>query len=221
MWFGDLVTMKWWNDLWLNESFAEYVSTLAVAETIQGPAAWTTFNSLEKSWAYRQDQLPSTHPIMAEIRDLEDVEVNFDGITYAKGASVLKQLVAWVGRDEFFAGVAEYFRKHHRRNTTLRDLLVELEKTSGRDLKEWSDLWLEKAGVTTLRPIIEDDSIDSDRGGKAGAPSPRSASPRRCPRSGRRSGRTGSASAGTTWSGLEPTASLSAPGTSRPTSTAP
>ncbi|MCJ7827308.1 MAG: aminopeptidase N [Demequinaceae bacterium] len=161
MWFGDLVTMKWWNDLWLNESFAEYVSTLAVAETIQGPAAWTTFNSLEKSWAYRQDQLPSTHPIVAEISDLEDVEVNFDGITYAKGASVLKQLVAWVGQEDFFAGVAEYFRKHHRRNTTLRDLLVELEKTSGRDLEAWSGLWLEKAGVTTLRPVIEvgDDGV--------------------------------------------------------------
>ncbi|MBN2177292.1 MAG: aminopeptidase N [Demequinaceae bacterium] len=161
MWFGDLVTMKWWDDLWLNESFAEYVSTLATAETIQGPAAWTTFNSLEKAWAYRQDQLPSTHPIVATINDLEDVEVNFDGITYAKGASVLKQLVAWVGREDFFAGVAEYFRKHHRRNTTLRDLLIELEKTSGRDLEAWSGLWLEKAGVTTLRPDIEvrDDGV--------------------------------------------------------------
>lgn len=162
MWFGDLVTMKWWNDLWLNESFAEYVSTLAVAETIQGPAAWTTFNSLEKSWAYRQDQLPSTHPIVATINDLEDVEVNFDGITYAKGASVLKQLVAWVGRDAFFAGVAEYFRKHHRGNTTLSDFLVELEKTSGRDLDAWSGLWLEAAGVTTLRPHIETATVDAD-----------------------------------------------------------
>ncbi len=160
MWFGDLVTMKWWNDLWLNESFAEYVSTLAVAETIQGPAAWTTFNSLEKSWAYRQDQLPSTHPIVATINDLEDVEVNFDGITYAKGASVLKQLVAWVGRDAFFAGVAEYIRQHHHANATLRDLLVELEKTSGRDLDAWSGLWLEKAGVTTLRPHIETGAVD-------------------------------------------------------------
>ncbi len=155
MWFGDLVTMKWWNDLWLNESFAEYVSTLCAAQTMQGPSAWTTFNTLEKSWAYRQDQLPSTHPIVATINDLEDVEVNFDGITYAKGASVLKQLVAWVGQDAFFAGVAEYFRKHARGNTTLRDLLVELEKTSGRDLDEWSGLWLEKAGVTTLRPSIQ------------------------------------------------------------------
>jgi len=157
MWFGDLVTMKWWNDLWLNESFAEYMSTLATAETTQWVNNWVTFNASEKSWAYRQDQLPSTHPIMANIRDLEDVEVNFDGITYAKGASVLKQLVAWVGQDHFFEGVAEYMRKHHHANATLGDLLAELEKASGRDLKAWSDVWLEKAGVTTLRPVIETD----------------------------------------------------------------
>ncbi|MGC4174222.1 aminopeptidase N [Demequina sp.] len=157
MWFGDLVTMKWWNDLWLNESFAEFASTLATAEVTQYKSAWVTFNSLEKSWAYRQDQLPSTHPIMANIRDLEDVEVNFDGITYAKGASVLRQLVAWVGQDAFFQGVGEYFRKHHHANATLGDLLAELEKASGRDLSGWSDVWLQKAGVTTLRPVIETD----------------------------------------------------------------
>jgi len=159
MWFGDLVTMKWWNDLWLNESFAEFVSTLAAAET-KYDNAWVTFNSLEKSWAYRQDQLPSTHPIMANIRDLEDVEVNFDGITYAKGASVLRQMVAWVGQDKFFEGVAEYMRKYHHANATLSDLLVELEKASGRDLAAWSDVWLQKAGVTTLRPVIEVDTHD-------------------------------------------------------------
>ena len=160
MWFGDLVTMKWWNDLWLNESFAEYVSTVATVETTKWKNNWVTFNALEKTWAARQDQLPSTHPIMADIKDLEDVEVNFDGITYAKGASVLRQLAAWVGQDEFFAGVAEYFRKHHHSNTTLRDLLVELEETSGRDLSGWSEVWLEKAGITTLRPQIEVDSND-------------------------------------------------------------
>ncbi|WP_061960587.1 aminopeptidase N [Demequina flava] len=158
MWFGDLVTMKWWNDLWLNESFAEYASTVATVETTKWKNNWVTFNSLEKTWAARQDQLPSTHPIMADIADLEDVEVNFDGITYAKGASVLRQLAAWVGEDEFFAGVAEYFRKHHHSNTTLKDLLVELEATSGRDLKDWSEVWLQKAGITTLRPQIEVDS---------------------------------------------------------------
>ncbi|WP_123445788.1 MULTISPECIES: aminopeptidase N [unclassified Rathayibacter] len=154
MWFGDLVTMKWWNDLWLNESFAEYASTLATAEATEWTEAWTTFAAMEKSWAYRQDQLPSTHPIVATINDLEDVQVNFDGITYAKGASVLKQLVAWVGEKEFLAGVHEYFVKHAFSNTELRDLLVELEATSGRDLSEWSAQWLETAGVNTLRPEI-------------------------------------------------------------------
>ncbi|PFG38565.1 membrane alanyl aminopeptidase [Georgenia soli] len=157
MWFGDLVTMRWWNDLWLNESFAEYASHLATAEATRWTSAWTTFSSLEKSWAYNQDQLPSTHPIVAPINDLEDVEVNFDGITYAKGASVLKQLVAWVGRDAFLAGVRRYFAKHAFGNTELRDLLVELEATSGRDLSAWSRVWLEEAGVTLLRPEIEDD----------------------------------------------------------------
>ena len=158
MWFGDLVTMRWWDDLWLNESFAEYVSHLATAEATRWTSAWTTFSSLEKTWAYRQDQLPSTHPIVADIRDLEDVEVNFDGITYAKGASVLKQLVAWVGEDGFFAGVRAYFDKHAWGNTELRDLLAELEMTSGRDLTAWSRVWLEQAGVTLLRPRVEVDA---------------------------------------------------------------
>ncbi|MFP5334829.1 MAG: aminopeptidase N [Actinomycetes bacterium] len=154
MWFGDLVTMRWWDDLWLNESFAEYASTVCMAEATRWSSAWTTFSSMEKSWAYRQDQLPSTHPIVADITDLEDVEVNFDGITYAKGASVLKQLVAWVGREEFVEGVQRYFRKHAWGNTELTDLLAELESTSGRDLRAWSRLWLEQAGVTTLRPEL-------------------------------------------------------------------
>ena len=152
MWFGDLVTMRWWNDLWLNESFAEYASTLATAEATEWTQAWTTFASLEKNWAYRQDQLPSTHPIVATINDLEDVQVNFDGITYAKGASVLKQLVAWVGQEPFMRGVSSYFKKHAWKNTELNDLLVELEKESGRELSSWSKLWLETAGVNTLKP---------------------------------------------------------------------
>jgi aminopeptidase N len=124
MWFGDLVTMKWWNDLWLYESFAEWASTIATAEATEWTEAWTTFNAMEKTWAYRQDQLPSTHPVVAEINDLEDVQVNFDGITYAKGGSVLKQLAAWVGIEEFFAGVAAYFQKHAWGNTELSDLLT-------------------------------------------------------------------------------------------------
>jgi aminopeptidase N len=161
MWFGDLVTMKWWNDLWLNESFAEFMSTHAASVNTQyKDSAWTTFSSLEKSWAYDQDQLPSTHPIKADIRDLEDVQVNFDGITYAKGASVLRQLVAWVGQDEFMAGVREYFKKHAFSNTELSDLLVELEASSGRDLSEWSRQWLETAGVNTLRPELTVDEND-------------------------------------------------------------
>ncbi|WP_406831468.1 aminopeptidase N [Pedococcus sp. KACC 23699] len=160
MWFGDLVTMKWWNDLWLNESFAEWASTTCQAEATDWESAWTTFGISEKAWAYRQDQLSSTHPIVAPIRDLEDVEVNFDGITYAKGASVLKQLVAYVGREPFVAGLRAYFAKNAWGNTTLQDLLGELEATSGRDLGTWSKLWLETAGVNTLRPLVEVD----DRG---------------------------------------------------------
>ncbi|AVL97092.1 aminopeptidase N [Microbacterium paraoxydans] len=157
MWFGDLVTMKWWNDLWLNESFAEWASTIATAEATEWTEAWTTFNAMEKTWAYRQDQLPSTHPIVAEINDLEDVQVNFDGITYAKGGSVLKQLAAWVGIEAFFAGVSQYFQKHSWGNTELSDLLTELEATSGRDLGTWSKKWLETAGVNTLEPVVAED----------------------------------------------------------------
>jgi aminopeptidase N len=157
MWFGDLVTMRWWNDLWLNESFAEWASTIATAEATEWTQAWATFQAMEKSWAYRQDQLPSTHPIVATINDLEDVQVNFDGITYAKGGSVLKQLAAWVGIEAFFAGVGRYFAKHEYGNTELKDLLAELEATSGRDLTEWAKLWLETAGVNTLKPEIETD----------------------------------------------------------------
>lgn len=157
MWFGDLVTMKWWNDLWLNESFAEWASTIATAEATEWTEAWTTFNAMEKTWAYRQDQLPSTHPVVAQINDLEDVQVNFDGITYAKGGSVLKQLAAWVGIEAFFAGVAAYFKKHEWSNTELSDLLSELEVTSGRELSTWSKKWLETAGVNTLAPEIATD----------------------------------------------------------------
>ncbi|KOT26790.1 aminopeptidase N [Streptomyces rimosus subsp. rimosus] len=157
MWFGDLVTMEWWNDLWLNESFATYTSIACQAHApgSRWPHAWTTFANSMKTWAYRQDQLPSTHPIMAEIRDLDDVLVNFDGITYAKGASVLKQLVAYVGMDEFFRGVQAYFKAHAFKNTRLSDLLGALEETSGRDLKTWSKAWLETAGINILRPELE------------------------------------------------------------------
>jgi aminopeptidase N len=160
MWFGDLVTMRWWDDLWLNESFATYASVICMSEATDWTNAWTTFANLEKTWAYRQDQLPSTHPISADISDIEDVEVNFDGITYAKGASVLKQLVAWVGRDAFDAGVRSYFERHAWGNTVLGDLLSALEETSGRDLSSWAKEWLETAGLNTIRADFQVDAED-------------------------------------------------------------
>ncbi|MBW4720807.1 aminopeptidase N [Saccharothrix obliqua] len=152
MWFGDLVTMRWWDDLWLNESFATWASVLAQAEATEYRQAWTTFAKIEKSWAYRQDQLPSTHPVASDIPDLQAVEVNFDGITYAKGASVLKQLVSYVGLDNFLAGLRVYFAKHAWGNATLADLLSALEEASGRDLSWWSAQWLETTGLNLLRP---------------------------------------------------------------------
>ncbi len=158
MWFGDLVTMKWWDDLWLNESFASWASAVALTDATRWTDAWTTFAGVWKVWAYRQDQLPSTHPVAADIPDIEAVEVNFDGITYAKGAAVLKQLVAFVGRDNFLAGVRAYFAEHAFANATLTDLLGSLEQYSGRDLNQWSKSWLETAGVNTLRPSYELDA---------------------------------------------------------------
>jgi len=159
MWFGDLVTMRWWDDLWLNESFATFASVLCQAEATEYDTAWTTFANVEKSWAYRQDQLPSTHPVAAEIPDLHAVEVNFDGITYAKGASVLKQLVAYVGLDAFLSGLRDYFRDHAFDNATFGDLLGALEKSSGRDLSHWGRQWLKTTGLNTLRPDFD---VDSD-----------------------------------------------------------
>ena len=159
MWFGDLVTMQWWDDLWLNESFATFASVLCQAEATEFAEAWTTFANVEKSWAYRQDQLPSTHPVAADIPDLAAVEVNFDGITYAKGASVLKQLVAYVGLEEFLSGLRDYFRDHAFANATFGDLLGALEKASGRDLSGWGQQWLKTTGLNTLRPDFD---LDAD-----------------------------------------------------------
>jgi aminopeptidase N len=158
MWFGDLVTMTWWEDLWLNESFAEWASYYTLAIATEFKNSWTVFNSQRKDWAYRQDQLSSTHPIVVSMEDMEAVRTNFDGIAYAKGASVLQQLVAHVGKDQFMEGLRKYFTKHAWGNTTLNDLLVELEAASGRDLKPWAKTWLQTAGVNTLRPklVIKD-----------------------------------------------------------------
>ncbi|CAM2819798.1 aminopeptidase N [Mycobacterium intermedium] len=159
MWFGDLVTMTWWDDLWLNESFATFASVLCQAEATEYTEAWTTFATVEKSWAYRQDQLPSTHPIAADIPDLHAVEVNFDGITYAKGASVLKQLVAYVGLEQFLTGLRDYFKTHAFGNATFSDLVTALEKSSGRDLSDWGKQWLRTTGLNTLRADFD---VDAD-----------------------------------------------------------
>jgi aminopeptidase N len=159
MWFGDLVTMRWWDDLWLNESFAEWAAHHACAKATTYVEAWTGFTNHRKNWAYRQDQLPTTHPIAADNHDLAAVEVNFDGITYAKGASTLKQLVAWVGEDEFLAGLRSYFARHAFGNSEFADLLAALEETSGRELASWAEEWLQTSGVNTLRAEFE---LDAD-----------------------------------------------------------
>ncbi|QEM27031.1 aminopeptidase N [Rhodococcus qingshengii] len=150
MWFGDLVTMVWWDDLWLKESFADFMGSLVSAEATRFTDAWVAFAIKRKAWAYLQDQLPTTHPIVADIVDLEAAKLNFDGITYAKGASVLKQLVAFVGRDAFFEAARRYFKAHAYGNTTLVDLLDVLTETSGRDVREWARIWLQTTGVSTL-----------------------------------------------------------------------
>ena len=150
MWFGNLVTMRWWDDLWLNESFAEFVATHAAEEITQWADAWVSFGAQRKSTAYREDQLPTTHPVVSDVPTVDSVAATFDMITYAKGASALRQLAATLGRDDFFAGVAAYVRAHHHGNATLADLLAELEQTAGRSLGAWSRAWLQTSGVTTL-----------------------------------------------------------------------
>ena len=158
MWFGDLVTMVWWDDLWLKESFADFMGSFVTAEATRFTNSWVTFANNRKAWAYRADQLPSTHPVTADIRDLEDAKLNFDGITYAKGASVLKQLVAYAGRDAFLEGARRYFKRHAYGNTRLADLLSILEETSGRDMKAWAKSWLQTSGVNSLTPAVTYDA---------------------------------------------------------------
>ncbi|SEW35420.1 aminopeptidase G. Metallo peptidase. MEROPS family M01 [Austwickia chelonae] len=157
MWFGDLVTPQWWDDLWLKESFADYMGTAANAEATEFTEAWTAFCARRKGWAYRADQLPTTHPIVADIPDVEAAEQNFDGITYAKGAAVVKQLIAYVGQEAFRAAIRAYFAEHAYGSTSLPDVLAVLEEHSGRDLKSWSTMWLETTGMSTLTPRVEVD----------------------------------------------------------------
>ncbi|WP_406477765.1 aminopeptidase N [Streptomyces sp. NBC_01615] len=154
MWFGDLVTMEWWDDLWLKESFADFMGAFSLVGATRFKDGWITFANRRKAWAYRADQLPSTHPVTADIRDLQDAKLNFDGITYAKGASVLKQLVAYVGQDAFLEGARRYFKRNAYGNTRLGDLLSVLEETSGRDMAAWSRSWLQTAGVNSLTPQV-------------------------------------------------------------------
>jgi aminopeptidase N len=160
MWFGDLVTMRWWDDLWLKESLADFMAALSQVAATQYAAGWITFADRHKTRAYRADQLPSTHPVTADIRDLEDAKLNFDGITYSKGASVVKQLVAYVGQDAFLEAARRYFKRHAYGNTTLDDLLSVLTETSGRDMTGWSRSWLQTAGVNSLTPQVTCDAED-------------------------------------------------------------
>jgi aminopeptidase N len=157
MWFGDLVTMRWWDDLWLNESFATYSAYRALVGATRFTDAWSDFASDLKAWAYNQDQLPSTHPIVADMVDTDSVRNNFDGITYAKGASVLRQLAAWVGDEAFVKGLRGYFRVHEFSNAELSDFLSALEESSGRPLGPWAHEWLQTSGVATLRPDSRSD----------------------------------------------------------------
>jgi aminopeptidase N len=164
MWFGDLVTMRWWDDLWLNESFAEYLGYRVTAEATSFTEAWTGFAVGRKAWGYAADQRPSTHPVSGQVRDAAQAFVNFDGISYAKGASVLKQLAAILGDDEFLAGLRSHFEKHAYGNASLADLLETLSEASGRDLSAWAVDWLRTPQVNTLTPIIwrhsDDDRFD-------------------------------------------------------------
>jgi aminopeptidase N len=159
MWFGDLVTMRWWDDLWLNESFAELMGFLTTDRATRFERTWEDFSATRKAWGYRADQLPSTHPVQGDVTDNRSALLNFDGISYAKGASVLRQLMATVGEDAFFAGVRAYLDRHAFANTTFADLLAELETASGRDLQEWSRSWLQTSGLSTLRPAVADGRV--------------------------------------------------------------
>ncbi|CAN5878338.1 aminopeptidase N [soil metagenome] len=162
MWFGDLVTMRWWDDLWLNESFATYMAFQAMASATDFEGAWADFAYDMKSWAYNQDQLPSTHPVVADMVDTDSVRNNFDGITYAKGAAVLRQLVAWVGEEAFVKGLRGYFPRHAWGNAELSDFLDALEQASGRDLRVWAKQWLQTSGVMTLR--VTGETVDGRYG---------------------------------------------------------
>ncbi len=159
MWFGDLATPRWWDDTWLKESFADLMGYLAATEAAGFAGSWVTFAVNRKQWAYTQDQLPTTHPVVADIPDLEAARLNFDGITYAKGASVLKQLMAYAGRDAFFRAAQLYFQRHAFGSTTLEDLITCLQETSEADLSDWVPSWLETTGPSTIAVVREGEKL--------------------------------------------------------------
>ncbi|MCF4006538.1 aminopeptidase N [Corynebacterium uropygiale] len=150
MWFGDEVTPEWWDDLWLKESFAEYMGAAASVATTAHTDAWVNFAGRRTAWAIEQDELPTTHPIAADIPDVDAARQNFDGITYAKGAAVLRQLVHFVGEDVFTDATRRYFRAHAYETATFQDYIAELSAASGRDLSEWVCLWLQTSGVDMI-----------------------------------------------------------------------
>ncbi|GAA1003674.1 aminopeptidase N [Streptomyces thermogriseus] len=156
MWFGDLVTLKWWDDIWLNESFAEYMGYQTVAEATRFTDTWTDFGVARKAWGYDADQRPSTHPVAPEsVGDTASALLNFDGISYAKGASALRQLVAWLGEKDFLAGINTHFARHRFANATLADFLDSLASATDRDVHAWADAWLRTTGVDTLTASVD------------------------------------------------------------------
>lgn len=157
MWFGDLVTMRWWNGLWLNESFATYMASLALNEATSFKKAWHSFFSRMKQWAYWEDQLVTTHPIETAVSDTETAFTNFDGITYGKGASALKQLAYYIGEEKFRDGVRRYFRKHAYQNAELKDFIGALEEVSKINLSSWTNQWLNTSGLNTIQVEYECD----------------------------------------------------------------
>ncbi|MFJ3896483.1 aminopeptidase N [Streptomyces sp. NPDC090083] len=171
MWFGDLVTLQWWDDIWLNESFAEYMGYQTLTEATRFTDTWTDFGVVRKAWGYDADQRPSTHPVAPEnVDDTASALLNFDGISYAKGASALRQLVAWLGEKDFLAGINTHFARHKFGNATLADFIDSLASGTERDVHAWADAWLRTTGVDTLSPAVTraDDStytLTVDRAG--------------------------------------------------------
>jgi aminopeptidase N len=168
MWFGDLMTLKWWDDIWLNESFAELMGSQVVEEATTFDGAWTSFAARRKPWGYDADERTSTHPVAplaAGVLDTDTALANFDGISYAKGASALRQLEAWLGREDFFAGINALLTERSFGVATLADLLQSLSQVSGEDVEAWADRWLRTTGIDTLRAVRRGDGLRIEHDG--------------------------------------------------------